>query len=132
MNEFPTANEEQTEINLTPMLDVVFIMLIFFVVTATFVREYGFPAYLSTGLDTPTEPVESIVVTVEADNSFHVNGRVVAQGSLASYIKGLAVENPDAPMVLRASNDAYVEATVFVLDAGRHAGFSAVPIENLR
>lgn len=132
MNHFVSANrEERADINLTPMLDVVFILLIFFVVTATFIRDFGLEVTLPAGLSPTAPELSSIVVVIERDDSFHINGRVLAKGSLVPFIRRLAAENPDAPFSVLVSSNAHVEATVAVLDAGRQAGFRRIPIEKL-
>lgn len=130
-NIFPATSEEQSDINLTPMLDVVFIMLIFFVVTASFIRELGLDITLPAGADIFPQELETIKVVIEYDDSFHVNDRVLAKGSLVPYIRSLRSEFPDANFVILASPDAHVEATVAAADAGRQAGFSVIPITEL-
>jgi len=130
-NIYPATTEEQSEINLTPMLDVVFIMLIFFVVTASFVREFGLDITLPAGGEVIPQELETIKVVIEYDDSFHVNGRVLAKGSLAPYIRRLHSEFPDANFVVFASPDAHVESTVAAADAGRQIGFSVIPITEL-
>ena len=81
-NIYPATSEEQSEINLTPMLDVVFIMLIFFVVTASFVKELGLDITIPAGSEVIPQELETIKVVIEYDDSFHVNGRVLAKGEL--------------------------------------------------
>lgn len=133
MNHFVSVNrEEKADINLTPMLDVVFILLIFFVVTASFVNEFGLDVTLPAGLDGPDAGIASIIITIEADDSFHINGRVLAQSSLLPYIRRLVVENPDAPMSVMFSSNSHIDATVAALDAGRQAGFTTIPIQEMR
>jgi biopolymer transport protein ExbD len=124
----PVLQQEQTEINLTPMLDVVFILLIFFIVTATFSREFGVDVYNPAAAIPLPDDVTTISVSIEADNSFHVNGRVLAEGSLAPYVMRLRAEFPDAGFGVLVSPDAYVEATIAAIDAGRNAGFERIPI----
>lgn len=125
---YPVLQKEQTEIDLTPMLDVVFILLIFFIVTATFTREFGVAVYNPAAAIPLPDEVETISVSIEADNSFHVNGRVLAEGSLAPYVMRLRTEFPDAGFSVLVSPDAYVEATIAAVDAGRSAGFERIPI----
>lgn len=130
MNHLVSAEkEERADINLTPMLDVVFILLIFFVVTASFVREFGLDVTLPAGFDVGPNEVAVIVITIEIDDSFHINGRALAKGSLAPYIRRLAAENPEAQLSLKVSSVAHVDATVVALDAIRQAGFATVPIQ---
>lgn len=133
MNHFESANtEEKADINLTPMLDVVFILLIFFVVTASFIKDFALDVTLPAGLDGPDIAITSIVVKIEGDDSFHISGRVLARGSLLPYIRRLSAENPDATLSILASSTAHVEATAAALDAGRQAGFGIIPIEELQ
>ena len=74
-NIYPAISEEQSEINRTPMLGVVFIMLIFFVVTASFIKEFGLDITLPAGGEVLPQELETIKVVIEYDDSFHVNGR---------------------------------------------------------
>jgi len=133
MNRFvPVNREEKADINLTPMLDVVFILLIFFVVTASFVKEFGLDVALLAGLDSTDAGIASIVVRIESDDSFHVNGRGLAKTSLLPYIRHLAAENPDALMSVLVSSNSHIDATVAALDAARQAGFTTIPIQEMR
>jgi len=122
---------DKNEINLTPMLDVVFILLIFFVVTASFIKDYGIQIALPLGLKPSNEAVETITVTVEAGGSFWVNGRPLAKGSLAPYIRHLRSEFPEAGFAVLVSDDSLVDDTVTAADAGRQAGFGRVPVGRL-
>ena len=125
---FPVYQEEQANVDLTPMLDVVFIMLIFFVVTATFLNELGVPvAAPPIAIDAPQD-VESITVIVEPGGVFNVNGRLLSKDSLAPYVRALHAENPEAPYSVRVVSSAKVVDTVTAVDAGRMIGLSVVPI----
>jgi hypothetical protein len=74
---FPAAEDDSVEINLALMLDIVFIMLIFFVVTVTFIKESGVDVELPPGISKVPDDVESINVTVESRGVFIVNGRLI-------------------------------------------------------
>ena len=124
----PAIHEKEDPVNLTPMLDVVFILLIFFVVTASFVREHGVPVNRPASTGDSLPQLESITVRVAANNDFSVNGRVVTQGGLAAYVRGLYAENPDADYVVMVEREARVGATVAAADAGRQIGFDVIPI----
>lgn len=126
----PAEEDTRPDVNLTPMLDVVFILLIFFVVTATFVRESGLEITLPAGVVVPDD-IETIMVTVESGGNFHVNGRALAKGNLAPYIRRLRSEFTDAGITVFVAPDAFVEDTVAAVDAGRRAGFGRVPISPL-
>ncbi len=119
--------EDQTEINLSPMLDVVFIMLIFFIVVASFIREDGLEVTLPPGGE-GTVAVEAITVRIESPGVFTVNGRVLSGASVAPYVQALHGENPDAPFAVVAADNVPIRDTVIAVDAGNGIGFSPVTI----
>ena len=123
-----TAETDQSEVNLTPMLDVVFIMLVFFVVTATFLNETGVPVALPAGGELPSAEIETIVVRVEPGSSFVINGRPVSRSGLVSYLQYLQSRSPDANFAVLVDSDARLGDTVSAIDAGRQLGFGVVPI----
>ena len=127
-----TPHEEQRDdINLTPMLDVVFILLIFFVVLASFNKEIGVPVGLPAGFAMPNDEIDSINVVVEAGRTFNVNGRPMAGGSLAPYIRRLHAEFPEADLAVMVTAESRVADTVRAVDAGRRAGFPLVPVSRV-
>ena len=128
---YPAIDSEQSEVNLTPMLDVVFIMLVFFVVTATFLDETGVPVYLpASGGEPPTE-VETIAVRVDSTGTFVVNDRAVSRSGLVPYLRYLFDRNHDANFAVLVARDAKVRDTVAAVDAGRQLGFESVPLTTL-
>ena len=122
------AVDDANEIDLTPMLDVVFIMLIFFIVTASFVKESGFnpnvpqPSSNSVG-DEDTGP--NILVRISADNQIWVTEkegeRRVDARAIRSNIERLRAELPKATVVIQASVEANTGTYVIVADAAREA-----------
>ena len=127
----PAEESAQSDVNLTPMLDVVFILLIFFVVTATFLNETGVPVTLPAQGSEPPPDIETIAVRVEAGRSFVVNGRAVSQSGLLPYLQYLLSGNPDANFAVLVAGDARVADTVAAVDAGRQLGFAIVPVTPL-
>ncbi len=123
----PATPQDESEINLTPMLDVVFIMLIFFLVTASFVNEFGVPVDIPPALIDPVE-VESISVLVQSDSSFVVNGRPLARASLIPYVRALYSQNPEAGYSVRMGASSKVGDIVAAVDVGRSLGFDIVPL----
>jgi len=98
---------EETEVDLTPMLDVVFILLIFFIVTSTFIQERALklepPPPAS---DTPSDPVPTILVRIDGDNLVTVNGRLADVGSVRANIERLRAETPGMPVIIQAHPEA--------------------------
>ena len=121
--------QDRAEINLSPMLDVVFIMLIFFIVVATFVREDAIPVALHQDHAVPPPPeVESILVKIESEGVFVINGRVVSRGSVLPYVQALHGENPEASFAVTAAKDVPIRDTVVAIDAGHAIGFDVITI----
>jgi biopolymer transport protein ExbD len=124
--------EEDSAIDLTPMLDVVFIMLIFFIVTASFLKESGFevnkPAVQQ---QQPTEESQSIVVKIMADGQIFIGPRRVDVRSVRPNIERLRAEKPEAPVVVQAHAEARNELLIKAMDAARLAGAVDVSIAEL-
>ncbi|MCY3620357.1 MAG: biopolymer transporter ExbD [Gammaproteobacteria bacterium] len=120
---------QEDKVNLTPMLDVVFIMLIFFIVTATFVKEIGLD--VNQPKDNPaTEDPEkkSIVVHVTSRDRIIIAGRDVDVRSVRANIERLHAENPEAPVVIRPHPDSRTDTMVRILDSARRAGVGNVSL----
>ena len=122
------ALEEDQKINLTPILDVVFIMLIFFIVTATFVKEIGIDV-------TPPEEDQpqtvdpdkkSIVIVVSARDQIQIGGRTVDVSAVRANIERLAAEFPEAPVIINPHADSSADIFVQIWDAANLAGVATV------
>ena len=125
--------EEEAEINLTPMLDVVFIMLIFFIVTASFVKEIGVEAQRPPSVQQNPEQSESITIKITSTNKILVDGLSVDPRAVSALITRRKAENPDAPLAILAGKRARTALVVGVIDAARDAGFrgEAIPVSPL-
>ena len=129
---FPAVREDPSEINLAPMLDIVFIMLIFFIVTASFIKELGIPVTMPPAPLMPTvEEVESITVIVEPAGVFNVNGRLLSRENLQPYVRALHGENAAAPFAILVTKGSKVGDLAAAADAGRMIGVEVVPIKKL-
>ena len=122
------GEEGKAEINLTPMLDVVFIMLIFFIVTASFIKEAGIDANRPDAQPTeiPVEP--NILVAISAANEIWINRRRVDPRAVRANIERLHAENPEGSVIIQADKRAYTETLVGVMDAARQADVFDVSI----
>jgi len=122
------AEEEETEINLTPMLDVVFIMLIFFIVTASFIKEAGIDVRRPEASAVVPKPKANILVAISANNEIWIDRKTIDKRSVKAAFERLLAENPEGSVVIQADKDAYTETVVLVADAARQAKISRVSI----
>lgn len=123
------ADEEDNEINLTPMLDVVFIMLIFFIVTASFVREAGLDVNRPDApiTDVPTED-ENILIVIRGNDEIYIDRRLIDERALRANIERMHAENPQAIVVVQANKESTNKKLVTVMDAARQAGVYNISI----
>ncbi len=122
------VEDEDNEINLTPMLDVVFIMLIFFIVTASFIKESGIDVNRP---DAPTaERVEdaNILIAISSTDEIWIDRRLVDPRAVRANIERLHAENPKGSVVIQADKKSTNEMLVIVMDASRAAGVFNVSI----
>ena len=116
------ADEEASAIDLTPMLDVVFIMLIFFIVTASFIKEAGVEVNRpEASTSNPKENV-NILVAINANNEIWIDKRRVDKRAVRSVIEKMHAENPKGAVVIQADKASNTETVVSVLDSARAAG----------
>ena len=123
---FGSSSDESDDeqINLTPMLDVVFIMLIFFIVTATFIKEVGLDIN-QPDQDKPKtiDPdKKSIVVRISNRDRIIIAQRDVDWRSVRANIERLHAENPEAPVVIQPHPDSKTETMIHIMDSARLAG----------
>jgi biopolymer transport protein ExbD len=120
--------EEEAEINLTPMLDVVFIMLIFFIVTAVFVKEPGIEVTRPEATTAFTPDSGSIFVAVSGNNEIWIDGRNIPPEGVRAAIERLATENPEGGVVIQADREAFNEFVIQVMDAAKAAGVNEITL----
>ena len=115
--------DEDNEINLTPMLDVVFIMLIFFIVTASFLRETG----LDTNRPDQDQPQVlqdeegAILVIIDETDDIWIDNRIIDVRAVRANIERLHAEDPDRPVVVQTATTSTAATLVAVMDASRQA-----------
>jgi biopolymer transport protein ExbD len=116
------AAEDEAQIDLTPMLDVVFIMLIFFIVTASFIKEAGVEVNRpEASTSNPKENV-NILIAITGNDEVWMDGRRIDVRAVRANVERLHAENPKGAVVIQADNTSTTETVVAVLDASREAG----------
>ena len=122
--------EDEAEINITPMLDIVFIMLIFFIVTTSFVKEQGLE--VSRPSNSPPKEIKQkkgpIVVKIDASGLISVKGRILEPRAVQANLEREKAEKPDSPLIVAAHPEADTEALVTILDAAQAVGIGSVSV----
>ena len=127
------VDEEENEINLTPMLDVVFIMLIFFIVTASFIKEAGIDVNRPDAPVTESKPEEAnILVMISANDEIFIDRRLIDPRAVRANIERLHAENPEGSVVIQADNKSSNKVLVEVMDSSRSAGVYNISIADKR
>jgi biopolymer transport protein ExbD len=117
-----TQEQDDTNVDITPMLDVVFIMLIFFIVTATFVKESGIEVNKPEAATAVVEEKANILITIDGKDKIWIDRRQVDIRSVRSIIERLHAENPEGSVVIQADTESRNDTLVQVMDASRRAG----------
>jgi len=128
MNMSQFDDEEDNEVNLTPMLDVVFIMLIFFIVTASFVKEAGIDVNRPNAATAERKEKGNILVAISENNQIWIDRRQVDPRALRANIERMHAENPNAAVVIQADEESKNKLLVQVMDAARMVGVKNVSI----
>jgi biopolymer transport protein ExbD len=124
--------DEDSDINLAPMLDVVFIMLIFFIVTATFIKQAGIDVSRPLADTSEEKPTVSVLVAVGENGDIWIDNRRVDVGSVRAHIERLHSENPKGGLVVQADRGAKMEKVLAVLSAARAAKVTQVALSTER
>jgi len=122
--------EDEAEINITPMLDIVFIMLIFFIVTTSFVKEKGLE--VSRPSNSPPKEMKKtkgpIVVKIDANGNISMKGRMLERKAVQANLEREKAEKPDSSLIIAAHPDAETDALVTILDAADAVGVASVSV----
>lgn len=134
---FRRKARENVEINLASLIDVVFILLLFFVVTTTFTRETQLRVDLPEAASgTPFEQTElkQLEVVIGADSSYAVNGRSLVNNDRASLLAALqkaSAGDHSLPLILSADGQAPHQAVIMAMDVAAKLGFAHLRISTL-
>lgn len=121
-------DSNESIIDLTPMLDIVFIMLIFFIVTTSFVTETGVDVNRPKASTAKLKKKNSIMVAITKDGDIYIDKRVVDIRSLRAHIERLKVQMPESGVVIVSDKDAKTKYLVYAMDQIKLAGISNIAI----
>lgn len=116
--------DDDEGINLTPMLDVVFIMLIFFIVTASFVKEAGIEVLRPSAPTANPKKSANILVAISAKNEIWIDNQQVKPQGIRAQIERLHAENPEGAVMIQADKGSNAEALLQVMEAATEARVS--------
>lgn len=117
-----TSEDQEASVDITPMMDVVFIMLIFFIVTATFVKQAGIEVNQPQAATAVVQDKANILIAIDANNKVWINRREVDIRAVRPNIERLHAENPKGTVVIQADKESKNDVLVQVMDASRKAG----------
>jgi biopolymer transport protein ExbD len=122
------TDQDDSGIDMTPMLDIVFIMLIFFIVTATFVKESGIDVTRPNAETAIQQNQVGILIAISDANEIWINRRKVDIAAVRANVERLRAENPQGGAVIQADKRAFTGLLVEVMDQVRLAGVPRVSI----
>ena len=126
MRRYSYRTEESPVVDLTPMLDVVFIMLIFFIVTSSFIKESGIEVNRPQADSAAGQEQGNILIAVTADGQVWLDKQAVDVRSVRAHVERMRQEQPEGIVVVQADQDARTGLVVRVMDQARLAGVTDV------
>jgi len=121
-------SEDDMDINITPMLDVVFIMLIFFIVTTSFVKESGIEPNRPSAQTAQSKPHANILIGVDARGQIWIDRRSVPLNVVRQLVENTVVENPESSAVLIADELSPAGVVLDVMDQVRLGGVTNIAL----
>lgn len=122
------AQRDEPEINITPMLDIVFIMLIFFIVTTTFIRETGVEVDKPEAVTSEPQPQANILVAIQSNGSIWMNRQEIDLHEVRGFVERARAENPESGAIIIADRGARSGDLVEVMDQIQLAGINRISI----
>ena len=113
---------KQTELNMTPLIDMVFILLIFFIVTTSFVKEAGVEINRPVANTAVTNESTSLVIGITQSNEVWIEGKIYDVRSVRGYMNRFLAETPEGAVVIAADKECKSGLLIKVLDACRESG----------
>jgi biopolymer transport protein ExbD len=122
------ANSKNLELNIAPLIDMVFILLIFFLVTTSFVKETGVDVSRPTASTAVSKTKTTILIGVTRENTIHIDRRRVDVRTVRANVERALAENPEGSVVIVADKESLTGLVITVMDACKLAGATNVSI----
>ena len=123
-----SAVEEETEINITPMLDIVFIMLIFFIVTTSFIKETGVEVNKPEATTAIPKPRGNIMIAITASDQIWMDKRPVQLGQIRAMVESALAENPEGTVIVITDKEASTGVLIDLMDQVRLGGVANIAV----
>lgn len=120
--------EEETQVDLTPMLDVVFILLIFFIVSTSFVKESGIDVSRPSAKTAQTKENAHILIAITDNNDIWIQQRRIDLRAVRSNVERLRAESPEGGVVIQADKGSGTNTLIEVMDQVKLAGIEDISI----
>ena len=120
--------QDEAEINITPMLDIVFIMLIFFIVTTSFVKETGLEVSRPTANTAKKQEKGSIMIAIRDNGEIWMEKRQIELRAVRANVERAHAENPEGSVVIVADKASETGVLVEVMDQVKLAGVESISI----
>ena len=124
----PTKAKEDATVDLTSMLDIVFNMLIFFIVTSSFVNESGVEVNRPQAAHASSQKDAGIFIAITASNDVYIDKRRVDVERVQAVLETVLLDKPDASLVIQADKHSYNGTVVEVMDAAKGAGVDKIAL----
>lgn len=121
-------NDPPLTVDMAPLIDVVFILLIFFLVTATFVRETGIEVDRPQATASPSLDQQAIRISITVNGTIYAEGSAVDMDTLQSKISSFVAAHPSSPVIVIPDQETRAQRVVDVMDAAKLAGAKHVAI----
>ena len=121
-------SQEETGLDLTPMLDIVFIMLIFFIVTTTFIKETGVEVNRPNASTAVADERGNILIAISENNEIWIDKRMIDIRAVRANVERLKAENPEGSVIIQADQNSKTGLLVETMDQVRLAGVQNVSI----
>ncbi|MEE8092749.1 MAG: biopolymer transporter ExbD [Gammaproteobacteria bacterium] len=121
-------DEDETEINITPMLDIVFIMLIFFIVTTSFVREPGIDPQRPPAQTAQQQSRGNVLIAISSTGEIWMDKRSVELAEIRAMVEAILSENPESSAVIIADEEADSGVLIDLMDQIQVGGISNISI----
>ncbi|WP_444994584.1 ExbD/TolR family protein [Aliikangiella sp. IMCC44359] len=120
--------EEEASIDMTPMLDIVFIMLIFFIVTTSFVKEAGIEITEPRAISASPKPKANIFIGINASSDIYMLKKKINKEDVRTTVETMLLENPESSIVIQADQKAKSGVLLDVMDAAKAAGVKNISV----